>query len=409
MFQHRRNAAGHRRAFFLRHPAGPAPKGAALALCLATLGMSFPTQADMGSGMDSGMGHASGHTGGHQDGHSGTHVMVPPPASIMGANMIPKGSFMVNLIPMWMHMDGLQQGTDSLSDAEAVTSIPNRFAGQPMPGNPMMRQPATLRMVPTEMDMSAQMLGFMYGLTDSINFMVMGTYVQKSMTMQVFRGPAGAVPLGTSKTSVKGLGDTAVAAMIRLWDQPNQEIHLNLGLGLPTGSTTETGTMLMPNGMRMEMRLPYGMQLGGGTYDFMPSLVYTGRDKALSFGGMLRGRYPTANNDDGWRMGNFTQLTAWGGYDFNDHVTGTLRLAGTTEDSIQGQDPRISGPSPRANPDFYGGDSAEAFIGVIAKFKTFGNHRGRIAAEVGMPFYQDLNGVQLAKSWSLTLSAMAHF
>jgi hypothetical protein len=393
------NSAAFRRPVGPTSPSGPRTYTAPLAAVFMAL--ALPAGADIAGvpagQMGSGMGHA------------GSHVMVPPPASIMGATMIPQGSFMVNFIPMWMHMDGLQDGTDRISDAAAVTTVPNRFAGQPMPGYPMMKQPAYLRAVPTDMDMSGQMLGFMYGLTDSVNLMVMGTYLQKSMTMQVYKGATGSVPLGTSKASTEGFGDTVATAMVRLLDRPNQEVHFNLGIGLPTGDITQSGTMLMPNGMRMNMRLAYGMQLGDGTYDFLPSLVYTGRDKAITWGAILRGRYPMDNNDEGWRIGNLTQLTAWGGYDFDSHFTGTLRIAGTTVDSIHGQDPLITGPSPGANPDFYGGDMAEAFVGLIAKFKTFGNHQARIAAEVGMPFYQDLNGVQLAQSWSLSLSLMAHF
>jgi hypothetical protein len=38
-----------------------------------------------------------------------------------------------------------------------------------------------------------------------------------------------------------------------------------------------------------------------------------------------------------------------------------------------------------------------------------GMGKGRIAAEVGLPLYQDLNGVQAAPAWSVTLSLMAHF
>jgi hypothetical protein len=336
-------------------------------------------------------------------------VMVPPPASIMGAVMIPKGRFMVNFIPMWMRMDGLQMGTSDVSGDEVVTTVPNRFVGQPMPGNPMMKQPAYLRMVPQDMDMSAQMLGVMYGLTDSINLMVMGTYVQKSMTMLTYKGMSGTVPLGTSDVSTEGFGDTSASVLVRLYNGPGQEAHLILGLGLPTGSTTESGTMLTPSGTQMDMRLAYGMQLGDGTYDALPGLVYTGRKNAVTWGAMYRGRYPLGTNDEGWRLGYMTQLTGWGGYDLADRLTGTLRIAGTTQDAIHGMDPKITGPSTGANPDFYGGDTVDAFIGIIGRFPISGRSMGRIAAEFGLPLYQDLNGVQLAQDWSLSLSLMAHF
>jgi hypothetical protein len=142
-------------------------------------------------------------------------VMVTPPASIMGAVMLPQGHFMDNFMPMWMHMDGLGMGTDDVSPDQVVTTVPNRFAGQPMPGFPMMRQPAYIRSVPQSMDMSGQMLGLMYGLTDSVNLMVMGTYLEKDMTMLTYRGASGDVALGTSGVSTKGFGDTSARAWFK--------------------------------------------------------------------------------------------------------------------------------------------------------------------------------------------------
>ena len=158
---------------------------AVLAACLTAAALALPASGHMGGTSDMPAGEAAGMAAATNSGmaHSGAHIMVPPPASIMGAVMIPKGAFIVNFVPMWMHMDGLRQGTGAVSGATVVTAVPNRFAGQPMPGYPMIKQPAYLRAVPTEMDMSAQMLGVMYGLTDSINLMLMGTYIQKDMTM----------------------------------------------------------------------------------------------------------------------------------------------------------------------------------------------------------------------------------
>jgi hypothetical protein len=194
---------------------------------------------------------------------------------------------MVNFMPMWMHMDGLGMGTEDVSSNQVVTTVPNRFAGQPMPGFPTMRQPAYIRSAPQKMDMSGQMLGLMYGLTDSVNLMVMGTYLEKEMTMLTYRGATGEVPLGTSSVSTQGFGDTTASVLVRLYEDGLQEAHLILGLSLPSGSITERGIMLSPTGMRMNMRLAYGMQLGDGTYDALPGLVYTGRKGNITWGGHL--------------------------------------------------------------------------------------------------------------------------
>jgi hypothetical protein len=353
-------------------------------------------------------GASSDMTAGSANGMS-SHIMVTPPASIMGAVMLQKGHFMVNFIPMWMSMDGLRMGTDKVSPEEVVTTVPNRFAGQPMPGYPMMKQPSYIRLVPESMDMSGQMLGLMYGLTDNVNLMVMATYLEKSMTMQTYAGGMGATLLGTSSASSQGFGDTSASVLVRLYEDSLQEAHLILGLSLPTGSITERDTMLSSSGIWMNMRLAYGMQLGDGTYDALPSLVYTGRKGRTTWGGIYRGRYPLETNDEGWRLGNWSQLTGWAGYDFMPRLTGTLRIAGTTADSIHGMDPQITGPSTGANPDFYGGDTIDALVGLSGKVAIPGIGKGRVAVEFGLPLYQRLNGVQAEQDWSLTFSFMGHF
>lgn len=352
-------------------------------------------------------GEGSGQEGMHSEGF---HCMGCAPASIMGSVMIPKGSVMSNFIPMWMHNDGLGMGTSSVTAEQVVTTVPNRFAGMPMPGYPDMKQPALLRSVPTEMNMNSQMLGVMYGASNTVNLMIMPTYVEKDMTMLVFKGATGTTRLGTSKVSDEGLGDTTASVLVRLYEAPNHEVHIQLGAGLPTGSITESGYMLTPSGMTMRMRLNYGMQLGDGTIDAAPSAFYNGKDGKYYWGLMYRGRLPLQQaNNEGWRMGDMNQVTGWAGYAVAPWLTGTVRLAATAQDAVHGLDPQITGPNPGANPNFYGGESINAFAGLSARGEIPGIAKGRIAVEFGVPLYQRVNGVQAQQDWSLSLSAMAHF
>jgi hypothetical protein len=258
--------------------------------------------------------------------------------------------------------------------------------------------------------MNSQMLGIMYGASNTVNFMIMPTYVEKDMNMLVFRGATGTARLGTSKVSVEGFGDTTASALVRLYNSPNHEVHVMLGAGLPTGSVTQSGYMLSPSGIMMKMRLNYGMQPGDGTFDAAPAAFYSGKAGKYFWGLMYRGRLPLQPvNSEGWRMGNMNQVTGWAGYQLAPWLCGTVRLAATAQESIHGLDSQITGPAPGANPDFYGGESLNAFAGLSARGEIPGIGRGRVAVEFGVPLYQRVNGVQAQQDWSLSLSAMAHF
>jgi len=97
-------------------------------------------------------------------------------------------------------------------------------------------------------------------------------------------------------------------------------------------------------------------------------------------------------------------VTAWGSYQWMPEVSTSLRVAGTALGSIDGIDSSIVGPVQTADPDNYGGGWAEAFVGVNYAGQT-GILRGhRLALELGMPVYQDLNGPQMERDWSLMMA-----
>lgn len=330
-------------------------------------------------------------------------MMIPPPAGVMGAQVLPAGKIMLMYTPTWMHMEGSRIGTRRVSPEEIVTTVPNRFRNMPM-------QPQTLRIAPEYMDMRMQMFGATLGVTDRISLMAMGTYVEKEMEMITFAGPAGTTRLATSKGETDGLGDTVLAALITLYEANGHHVHAIAGISLPTGSVEERTRMISPMGMPMEMRASYGMQLGTGSVDAMPGLVYTGQQGPLAWGALYRARIPLeGENDQGYRWGDRHELTGWLAYAFNPALSGSLRFAASTEDSIDGRDPLIMGPFQGTNPDFYGGDRIEVLAGLSGMLPLDAIGMARIGVEAGIPIYQDLNGPQLERDWSLTFTVGARF
>jgi len=238
------------------------------------------------------------------------------PIGVMGAHHHGQGELMLSYRYMRMWMEGNLIGDNSVSPDTIVTTVPNRFFGQPM-------QPPTLRVVPTEMSMDMHMLGTMYGLTDRISLMGMVPLAEKDMHHITYAGPVGTTRLGTFDTSSDGIGDIALSGIVGLYgSQPahhgaktahgNTHLNLLLGLSAPTGSITERGCILNPMGMRQVVRLPYAMQLGSGAWDFLPGLVYTTRSNNLSFGAQYRGAIRLEDkNDEGYALGDLRQATAW--------------------------------------------------------------------------------------------------
>jgi hypothetical protein len=337
---------------------------------------------------------SSGHHGAvRADGHA--------PIGVMGDHMHKAGEFMLSYRYMHMDMQGNRIGTDEVSPEEIVTTVPNRFLGQPM-------QPPTLRVVPTEMPMDMHMFGAMYAPSDWITLMGMVNYIDKSMDHITFKGGKGTNRLGTFTTESEGFGDTSLTALIRLFDKPradgNDHVHINLGLSLPTGSITETDDILTPMNTRPTVRLPYSMQLGSGTFDLLPGITYTGRDGDFSWGAQYRATLRLEDeNDEGYRRGHVHEATAWLAYQWEPWISTSLRVAGSSEGQIKGIDPNIAAPVQTADPDNYGGERVDLFAGVNLVGQT-GDLRGhRLAFEAGAPVYQNLNGPQMETDWTLTV------
>ncbi|MGE0854470.1 MAG: transporter [Hyphomicrobiaceae bacterium] len=340
-------------------------------------------------------------------GMAGHDHMHAPPAGVMGAHLPGKGKFMLMYTPMFMKMDGSRIGTRRVSPETIVTTIPNRFDMNPgMPGV----QPPTLRIAPEQMSMEMHMLGGMAGITDSIALMVMTAYVEKSMTMITFAGMTGTNRLALTEGSTEGLGDTTVSLAFKLWQGHGQRLNGALGLSVPTGSIEEVGRMTMPNGMTMRMRSAYGMQLGTGTYDLMPSLTYLGQSGPFGWGAQVKGRIALQDeNDEGYRWGDFYEVTAWASYRINEGLATTARLAASTQDEIHGRDPRIGGAFQGTYPEFYGGERVEAYLGLNGHMPLGQGAMARLGIEAGVPLYQNLNGPQLERDWSLVLTGGVHF
>lgn len=164
------------------------------------------------------------------------------PIGVMGDHAHKTREWMFSYRYMQMKMDTLKKGKKTLS-ASDVTSV----SGE------------NYLVTPTQMDMEMNMVSGMYASSDHLTYMVMLPYVHKAMDHQRRDGT-------TFRRSTEGIGDLRVSALFLLYKEDKRRLLWTMGLSVPTGSTNEKY-----NGSR----LAYAMQLGSGTYDVYPGLIFS--------------------------------------------------------------------------------------------------------------------------------------
>ncbi len=334
-----------------------------------------------------------------EDIHNHQDFTTSTPIAVMGDHIHDKGDWMVSYRFNRMHMQGNRSGTDSLSPEEIVTTVSNPYG-----------PPATLRVVPTQMDMDMHMFGGMYGVTEKLTLMAMAMYMQKEMDHVTFAGGAGTTVLGNFTTKSSGWGDSSVTGIYKLYETDKHSVSASLGVSLPTGSIKEQHDVLAPTGATPVLRLPYAMQLGSGTWDALPGLTYTGHDDKLSWGAQYKGTLRLeSENSQGYRWGNKHALYVWGGYEASDHISVNATANLETQEKIKGRDTSIAAPVQTANPENYGGDIIELGGGLTFRPEILSVNNLELGVQISVPVYQDLNGVQMERDWNLTTGLSYRF
>lgn len=310
------------------------------------------------------------------------------PIGVMGDHTHEAGGWMFSYRYMAMDMQGNLDGSSSIDPETIVTTVPNRFAG--MPG-----MPPTLRIVPLDMQMDMHMLGMMYAPTGRLTLMVMANYVDKTMNHVTYQGGMGTTELGRFTTRSAGWGDTSVTGLFHIEQGTDWRLHLNAGMSLPTGGTDERGQVLTPMGMRPDVRLPYPMQLGSGTFDpILGATIASTGAGSLSWGAQWLSRFRIQDNDNDYQLGNEHRVTGWLAYAFSNPVSASVRVEYYDRGNISGQDPAIAGPVQTADPARQ--EISRTDVAVGFNYAGQGNlHGWRLAIEYLVPVSQDLDGPQL--------------
>jgi len=318
-------------------------------------------------------------------------ITAHAPIGVMGDHMHKTGEWMFSYRYMSMSMEDNLQGSKNISP-EGI-----RDSG------------LGLRVVPLQMTTDMHMFGAMYAPSDKLTLMLMINYIEKEMDHLTFMMPMGPMmPMSMNETGVfttktSGIGDTKIGALYSLRSGDNTNIHLNLGLSIPTGKIDYTDQILTPMNTTPSPRLPYPMQLGSGTYNIQPGITYAGTRNSWDWGSQVKMIIRLDDNDEGYSLGDQTQVTSWGGYRFTHWLTGSLRLTYTHADEISGKDALINLPVQTSNPDNFGGERIDLGVGITLIGSEGAQKGHRLALEYETTIDQDVNGIQMEMQDMLTI------
>jgi hypothetical protein len=232
------------------------------------------------------------------------------PIGVMGDHTHKAGEWMASYRFRRMRGSGLRS---SFSDSVSPSSVLSSYM-----------------VAPEKMTRDVNMLGFMYAPIDQATFTFMVPYIDQSMEGR------NRMMQETSSAS-SGVGDLKLASIVPLSEWMGQRVLFNLGVSFPTGSIDERVKTAMG-----EVRMPYSMQLGSGTYDILPGLTYVGQSGAWSWGAQAKGVVRIGENDNDYSLGDIFSATAWTAIKTCGWWSNSLRFIYSDMGSISGVDPDLN-------------------------------------------------------------------
>ena len=302
-------------------------------------------------------------TSARPDGHA--------PISVMGDHYHKKGEFMFSYRFMPMRMEDNIQSSDDISNEDIYQNF---------------------MVAPQKMKMNMHMLGAMYAPSDRVTLMVMGNYISNSMDLRTGMGV-------DFTTESGGLGDITVSSLIKILNNNRQSLHGNVGVSIPTGDIDQRDATPMMN----DAQLAYPMQLGSGTWDPSLGLTYLGQSDKLSWGAQTKYKFRLGENSENYTFGNRFDVVGWGAIKVSDYFSFSTSLSYFDTQKIDGVDADLNPMMmPLFNTDNSGRSQLDVGIGTNF-FVPKGSLKDlRIGAEIKIPAYQQVNGIQMKNTLMAT-------
>lgn len=193
------------------------------------------------------------------------------------------------------------------------------------------------------------------------------------------------------QVQTEGVGDLGFAVIVPFIRKGFESSQVHFGLDVPTGAYRRGGD---------DMRLPYDSQIGNGTVDLEWGWTYKGELERIAWGGQAVGRHPVGRNGLNYREGSrFTgrlwvvgePLRGWGI---------SLRGEWEKQNEIEGFDRSLDKSLDLSNdPEKRDGITLSVAPGMSFEIPALNGQR--IGVEAVFPVWQDLDGPQLERTWSV--------
>jgi len=282
------------------------------------------------------------------------------PISIMGDHTHSKGEWMISYRFMNMTSDGLIQNRSKIAEQKVLEKF---------------------MMSPREMEMKMHMFGLMYAVNNKLTLMSMLPIVSKEMT--------GVNRMGMiMNNSVKGIGDMKASALYNISSKNRLNIIGQLGLSLPTGSIDKQNMN--------DLILPYGMQLGNGSFGVFTGIVLNKQFDYFSIGFQSKYDFQLSENAQNYKRESVFSASTWFAYKISKFFSISLSGHSTNKGSLKGKDRRMNEMmSPPSNTANYGGSLLIYGLGTNFYIPEVVLKNVRVQVEVLNPIAQNPDGIQL--------------
>jgi hypothetical protein len=290
---------------------------------------------------------------------------------------------------------------DSLNSTHHLTET-DILAGAPHSGSYLI--------APVKMQMDIHNFEAIYAPSDTTSLMISVPFLALEMGHVI--SPLDTLyPDETFNTESSGLGDVQIFSIWTLEKTEQNTLLMSMGLNLPTGSISETDTLLALPALG-DTQLPFPMQLGSGTYDLLPSFTYKSMFEKRSWGGQVSATFRLDENEQGYTLGNRRQIQTWHAWLINHELSFSTRASLSQWDNINGDNRERKVPSElnlnstivktlaNIDPRNQGGQRAEIGIGFNG---VYGETQHRLGIELMLPVHQKLDGPQLDQDLVFTL------
>ncbi|MGA0242693.1 MAG: hypothetical protein ACO3K7_06855, partial [Candidatus Marinamargulisbacteria bacterium] len=150
--------------------------------------------------------------------------------------------------------------------------------------------------------------------------------------------------------------------------------------------------------------LPYGMQLGSGTYDI--TLGSTGKiyTDGGSFGAQLNGTLRLGKNRFNYRWGNALMATAWAQKTWGADWAASIRTTLQHQDTIHGSDDTLTDMTINMSPTYdsqQGG--TQITLGIGTTYAPITWRHTRFSAEISAPIYKRTHSIALVQDTTFVM------